>query len=53
MKQKQLRSYMMVLAATGIISVGCSGTQKSIYLEPGDQVDRADIDLKEGSITRR
>ena len=52
MKQKQMISYMMVLAATGIISVGCSGTQKSIYLEPGNQAERADVDLKEGSITQ-
>ena len=52
MKQKQMKTYMMVLAATGLIFVGCSGTQKSIYLEPGKQVKRADVDLKEGSITQ-
>ncbi len=53
MLQKQMISYMMVLAATGIITVGCSGTQKSIYLEPGKQVARSDVDLNEGSITQK
>ena len=53
MRQKQMKSYMMVLAATGIITVGCSGTQKGIYLEPGNQVARSDVDLNDGSITQK
>ena len=53
MLQTQMISYMMVLAATGIITAGCSGTQKSIYLEPGNQVVRSDVDLNDGSITQK
>jgi len=53
MLQKQMISYMIVLAATGIITVGCSGTQKSIYLEPGNQVEQSDVDLNESSITQK
>ena len=53
MRQKQMKTYMIVLAATGIFIVGCSGTQKNIYLEPGKQAKRADVDLNEGSITQK
>ena len=53
MRQRQMRSYMIVLAAAGIISVGCSGTQKSIYLEPGNQVARTNVDLINSSVTQK
>lgn len=52
MKKKNVKSYLIsVLILAGITAVGCSGAQKSIYLEPGKQIAKADVNLLSASVT--
>ena len=53
MKNINVKTFQIIaVGMLGIIFAGCSASQKIISLEPGSQVEKADVDLKSGSVTQ-
>ncbi|MGD9488175.1 MAG: hypothetical protein AB7W47_09140 [Calditrichaceae bacterium] len=47
------KHFTAVILAISFILAGCAGIQQTVSLEPGSQVNEAEIDLQSGSVTQR
>jgi len=52
MIRRNVNSYLILVSIiAGITAFGCSGTQRSIHIEPGSQIAKADVDFQSASVT--
>ena len=52
MKRKNIKSILMaVIIPVVVTTVSCSSTQRSIHIEPGNQIAKADVNLQSASVT--
>ena len=52
MKRKNRSSFLMaVIIPVVVTTVSCASTQKSIHIEPGNQIAKADVNLQSASVT--
>lgn len=52
MKRKNIKSFLMaVIIPVVVTTVSCSSTQRSIHIEPGNQIAKADVNLQSASVT--